>query len=236
MKYYVFDLYGTLVDIRTDEYSQKFKEKYQKYLSKNYGADGTFFERFTESLNSFTGFTEPDIVHVLHGCVIASGGNMSEKEAEAAAVHFRKLSTHKLRLYRGARKLLKGLKSKGAKIYLLSNAQAAFTVPELKKLGIYGYFDGIELSSDFGEKKPSPSFFKHVIAKYGLDVSKTVYTGNDISSDIVPAKNAGMCAVYIKSGISPADDSLAEAGKIADFLYEGNFSAVAQRLLALSKS
>ena len=236
MKNFVFDLYGTLVDIRTDEYSQKFKEKYLKYLSESYGADGTFFEKFTESLNSYKGFSEPDIVRILRGCVIASGGNMTEKEAEEAAMRFRKLSTHKLRLYRGARKLLKGLKARGAEIYLLSNAQAAFTLPELKKLGIYNFFDGIELSSDFGEKKPSPSFFKHVIAKYGLDVSQTVYTGNDISSDIVPAKNAGMYTVYIKSGISPADDSLAQASALSDYSFEGRFSAAAECLLALSKS
>ncbi len=31
---YIFDLYGTLIDIRTDEYSKNFFKKYAKWLRK----------------------------------------------------------------------------------------------------------------------------------------------------------------------------------------------------------
>ena len=230
---FVFDLYGTLVDIRTDEGSQKFKIKYSEYISKKSGCDGTFFEKFFALLSTYTGFREPDIVKVLISAVEESGGKITEKAAEEAALKFRRLSTHRLRLYRGVKKLLKELKKRGAKLYLLSNAQAVFTNYELKKLGIYSYFDGIELSSDFGEKKPSPSFFKHITDKYALNVSETVFTGNDISCDIVPAKAAGMYAVYIKSSISPAGDDIAKARKIADYAVENSFSAVAGHLLGI---
>ena len=235
MKNFVFDLYGTLVDIRTDEYSGKFKNKFTKYLNKQFGAGGTFFANFSAMLSAYGGFDEPDIVSVLQSAVISSGGNITLPQAETAAKKFRILSTHKLKLYRGVKKLLNQLKRRGAMLYLLSNAQSVFTLYELRKLGIYPYFDGIVLSSDFGKKKPSPQIFNHIIEKYALDVSETVFTGNDISCDIEPAKKAGMYAVYIKSSISPACDDLAAASKLADFAADGNFTAVANHLIALSK-
>ena len=234
MNNFVFDLYGTLVDIRTDEYSQKFKNKYLKYLNKVWGADGTFFENLSANLSAYSGFDEPDFVPVLHDAINASGGNITLRGAVEAAKKFRILSTRKLKLYRGVKRLLKELKARGAKLYLLSNAQAAFTVYELKKLGLYDYFDGIVLSSEFGQKKPSPAFFSHIIKKYSLNVSKTVFTGNDLTCDIVPAKQAGMYAVYTKTDISPSGDDLAEAGKIADFAAD-SFSAVANHLMTLLK-
>lgn len=234
MKSFVFDLYGTLVDIRTDEHSRKFTQKYSKYVSKNFGADGTFFENFFATLSAFSDLEEPDIVSVLQSAVKASGGKITDIEAEEAALKFRKLSTHKLKLYRGVKTLLKSLKRRGVKLYLLSNAQAVFTVYELKKLGLYGYFDGIELSSDFGEKKPSPNFFKHIVDKYSLDISKTVYTGNDIACDVIPSKEAGMYAVYIKSAISPAEDSFSKAQQLANFATDGNFGVIARHLISLS--
>ena len=233
MKNFVFDLYGTLVDIRTDEHSRKFQDSYLKYLKKRYGADDTFFKNFFDALSEYSGFTEPDIVRVLYGAVIKSGGSITEVQTKEAALKFRKLSTHKLKLYRGVKQLLKDLKKRGANTYLLSNAQSVFTVYELKKLGIYSCFVGIELSSDFGEKKPSPHFFKHIVNKYSLNISETVYTGNDIACDIIPSKEAGMYAVYIKSAISPSQDTLDKAQQLADFETDGKFSEVARHLISL---
>ena len=233
MKNFVFDLYGTLVDIRTDEHSQKFKAKYLKYI-KNFGADGSFFEKFSGLLSTFSDCDEPDIVQVICNAVEASGGSITEGEAVKAALIFRKLSTHKRKLYRGVKGVLKKLKGRGAKLYLLSNAQAAFTVYELKKLGIYGYFDGIELSSDFGKKKPSPEFFSNLIQKYSLSVKETVFTGNDLACDIIPSKDMGMYAVYVKTAISPAKDSLLKAQPLADFATDDT-SVAYRHLIDISK-
>ena len=40
---YIFDLYGTLIDIHTDEYSKNFYKKYAKYVSKMFF--GIFLKR-----------------------------------------------------------------------------------------------------------------------------------------------------------------------------------------------
>lgn len=222
MKNFVFDLYGTLVNIKTDENSPAFIKSMQKY----FGSDD-FPERYKtlcSLLEKGEEYCEIDLIKVFE--------KLAPGNAQRAADFFRRKSRKRLRLYRGVRGLLKKLKAKGAKLYLLSNAQACFTVNELKKLRIYGLFDGIELSSDFGKKKPSAEFFGHIIAKYALDRGNTVYVGNDFNSDILGAKKAGLNAVYIKSNCSPQGDSLNKIFQVADFATD-SFKKLSGYLLSL---
>lgn len=94
------------------------------------------------------------------------------------------------------------------------------------------YFDGIELSSDYGKKKPSYDFFLYLARKYGLDLAETVYIGNDFSCDILPAKSLGMKAVYVHTDISPADDDFDEVAKVADFASDNDFLKAGEYLLS----
>lgn len=206
MKNFVFDLYGTLADIKTDENSKKFKAAMVKYFNR---AD--FWEKYKSlCAQEDTGekYCEIDLLKVF--------SRLSAQPLKAALI-FRKRSRKKLKVYFGARRLLKKLKKRGAKVFLLTNAQACFTVAELEKLKLKSLFDGIEISSVFGEKKPSLKFFSHIIEKYSLDLSETVYIGNDLTCDILGAKSAGLNTAYIKSNISPEEDGLEKAREIADF-------------------
>lgn len=215
MKNFLFDLYGTLVDVRTDESSPKFKRKYAKYFKK-VSPDIDFWQRYAaalKSINTDDEYYEPDLLKVFK--TIAPEAD--EAVLLKATYVFRKYSRSRLCLYKGAKKLLSTLKESGAKIYLVSNAQSCFTTPELKKLKLYKLFDGIELSSDFGRKKPCKEFFTHAIQKYGLDVNESIYCGNDYRADVIGAKSAGLSTAYIKSNISPADDDLETVKKTADF-------------------
>ncbi len=217
MRNFVFDLYGTLVDISTDEYSQKFWKRFTDYAAEKFGAGEGLKREYDALLGAYGGFDEPDICAVLKLAIERSGGAMTVRQSREAAEMFRALSTRRLKLYRGAAELLKTLGMHGARLFILSNAQAAFTLPELEKLNILQYFYGVELSSQFGEKKPSPSFFKYLISKYSLNVARTIYIGNDISTDIIPAGALKMKTAYINSGISPLTDSLKRGAAVADF-------------------
>lgn len=225
MQNFVFDLYGTLVDIKTDETSLKFRKKITKYFARLNVSVGFFAEYQRLCAEQCKGrYAEADLLSVFRGIC------GDENAALRAARFFRKSSRSRLKLYKGARSLLKRLRSQGARLYLLSNAQACFTLPELEKLKLTEYFNGIELSSEFGEKKPSPAFFGHAIKKYSLDPAKTVYVGNDFNSDILGAKAAGLSAAYIKSNLSPEADSLEQAKKTADFATDG-FKELSQYLI-----
>lgn len=228
MRSFLFDVYGTLVDVKTDENSPAFKKSYAKYFKK-ISPETDFwqsYERECENLKTDDEYAEPDIFEVFQKIA----PDVETERLRKAAYTFRKASRSRLRLYKGARRLLIGLKKRGAKIYIVSNAQTCFTLPELKKLRIYGLFDGVELSSEFGYKKPCGAFFGHAIEKYGLDKGECVYCGNDFNADVKGAKGVGIATAYIKSNISPEDDDLNEVKKVSNFATDDYRSFIAHLL------
>lgn len=231
MKNFLFDLYGTLVDVRTDESNPKFVKRYAKYF-KRIAPQVNFRERYKEEcekLKSDDEYFEPDLLKVFKEVA----PQLSDKQLLKASYAFRKFSRSRLCLYRGAKKLLTGLKERGANIYLVSNAQACFTVPELKKLKLYKLFDGIELSSDFGKKKPCKEFFEHAIQKYGLDRDQSIYCGNDFRADVQGAKSANLATAYINSNVSPEDDDLETIRGQADFA-ASDYNSLINYLLSIT--
>jgi len=236
MDTFIFDLYGTLADIRTDEQSEKFHKKFLKSCGDLFGAVDFFGEyfRLMEREAKKEEYAEPDVIKIFKEIAFIGGKKLSDGEAEKAAKRFRSLSRKKLRLYPHVRGMLSRLKKSGAALYILSNAQSAFTRDEISSLKIGKYFNGIYLSSDFGYKKPSQKFFSFFIRKNNINLKTAVYIGNDISSDVLGAKGAGLRAVYINTAISPAGDSALKAEKEGAYVVKDH-SALKKTLLGLLK-
>ena len=212
----VFDLYGTLVDIRTDEHgkgcwertAEIFRENGAEYLPKE--LEKRYFEVVSElehetNIDLKEVYPEIDILRAFRILYREKGASADGELAEKTAVGFRRASTKFIRLYPNVVWLLSGLSEDGARVILLSNAQAAFTRPELRRLGLDGLFDKIFLSSDFGIKKPDLRFFGAALKD--LDPQRTVMVGNDMTCDIEPAKKLGLSTVYVRSKISPKSDN-----------------------------
>lgn len=87
----------------------------------------------------------------------------TDEEVYKAAEQFRIISTEFVKLYPNTLKVLKELREAGKKIYLLSNAQRAFTWQELESTGLVPCFDDIFISSDEGCKKPDKDFSMHLL-------------------------------------------------------------------------
>ncbi len=213
---FIFDLYGTLADIRTDEESGKFKN----YVEKLFGSLNPAVDFWAEyeklcALKTAEGGENREID--LYSVFREIAGDSPEKKLEKAVKLFREKSRSRLKLYRGVKSGLGELKKNGARLFILSNAQECFTLAEIEKLGLTLYFDGIELSSTFGKKKPAPEFFEHILKKYGLDSAKSVYAGNDLCADICGARAVGLETAYVLSNISPEEDSIETAEKLAGF-------------------
>ena len=212
---YIFDLYGTLVDIRTDEYSLNFWRKavsvfamgkasyspselmnrYHKYVR---------IARRRERLRHPMGrHIDIDLLEVFKRLYSDKGVKADVTLLRETAKRFRKSSTERLCLYDGVIDLLESLKKANKRIFLLSNAQESFTVPELEELGIYKYFDGILISSEERVCKPQRAFFDRLIDRYHLNRSECLMIGNDKTSDMLGAKGACIDGLYIHQEISP---------------------------------
>ena len=246
---YIFDLYGTLIDIHTDEEQHGLWQDMAAYLQCQFGADYTakelrkrylevcaqeeealsFYLKKTKGLDTrypeiriswvwtrliaekinseASGFTNSRLGH---GSAELDAGasylphKYDEEEyitpqIQALCTYFRNTSRDKLVKYEGVERTLKELKRYGKKIYLLSNAQKLFTVKELMDTGLYGYFNGIFISSEAMIKKPDPAFMDILISKYRLDKSKCVMIGNDISSDVGVAARSGIRSIFLNT-------------------------------------
>ncbi len=206
---YIFDLYGTLIDILTDESDPVLWEKTAGWYSRHgapYGASelrqAYRFFCAKEQASDPDPLFEIELRRVFAALYAAKGGPVREDLTEETAVFFRTASTKKLELYPWTRPLLKLLSAAGAGIFMLSNAQACFTVPELKKLGIAEAFDGIVLSSDAAVRKPSPAIMDRLLRTYGLRPEDCLMTGNDRSTDIAAAAAFGMDSLYLETATS----------------------------------
>lgn len=112
---------------------------------------------------------------------------------------FRVLSRKYLMVYPHTKEVLAFLKEQGCRLYLLSNAQAAFTNAEIDLMELRAYFDAIYLSSDAGICKPQPEFLKQVLVDHGLKPSETVMVGNDLTTDIAVAKVVGIDGILLNT-------------------------------------
>lgn len=205
---YIFDLYGTLIDIRTDEYSKNFYKKYVKWLKKQrYFFEWKLFYRlytsierqYRENARQESEFIKPEICvdDVFRKVFEAKGYKVSDQEIVRLCENFRSISLIHMCLFPDTIACLDGLKKAGKKIYLLSNAQRSFTWAELEHTGLVPYFDGILISSDEGCMKPDPEFYNICCERYGLDKSQSIMIGNELKSDMVGAKAAGIDGFYI---------------------------------------
>ncbi len=217
MKSVIFDLYGTLVDIRTDEESPETWEAAAGYF-RRFGAEYTPLELKKAYLQAVSeqergrlallggGYPEVQILDVFRQLFLDKKVPASPETAQAAGEFFRRASTRVLRLYPGAAELLDSLRAGGKAVYLLSNAQKIFTLPELERLGIRDKFDQICISSDYGVKKPDPRFYRALLDDRGIDPACAVMVGNDGVCDILGAKAVGLRTFYIRSAISPVNE------------------------------
>ncbi len=246
---YIFDLYGTLIDIHTDEEQPVLWEKMAQYLERNFGAVYTakaLRKRYLEickdeekKLQQKNKAKWPEIriedvwVRLIKEGIDKESADTTDTtdttdisgttetnladspEIRKLCVFFRELSRDKLVVYDGVIEVMDKLKASGKGIYLLSNAQRAFTEKELEVAGLTDYFDDIFISSDKGIKKPQREFLEKLIKDNSLISEKCVMIGNDLLSDVGVAFANGINSVFLNTydySDKKIDEELTELG------------------------
>lgn len=213
-KNFIFDVYGTLVDIHTNEYESNTWQKLADTLDfygVNYTVDelrDTYFSSCELQMIARKAkfkYPEIDVVEVFTHLF----DNKNQKATKSLATHlaqeFRAFSTDYINVFDGVEPTLAALKKAGKKLYIVSNAQRCFTQPELTRLGLIRYFDGIVYSSDWQCSKPDAALFNVLISRYKLDRKQCVYIGNDAFCDVEGARNAKIDCLWLKTSHTPRD-------------------------------
>ncbi len=245
---YIFDLYGTLVDIGADESDRRLWE----HMSLFYGYYGAQYEpeelhrAYVASVSDrdrklreeyavkYAHESHPEILYdeVFRDLYADRGIVPDQPLVLHTAQMFRACSVKYVRLYAHAKELLEALRAAGKRVYLLSNAQRTFTEYEMRYLGIYDLFDGVQISSDHGCKKPDERFFRILLERFGLKAEESLMIGNNRYDDIAGAARVGMDGFYIHSALSPEPGTGPETSVPADYcMMKMNLRLLQKRLL-----
>ena len=222
MKYtdLIFDLYGTLVDIHTEENAlvwektalyfgfygvvcsgPELKTAFEEELQRREAKAGQSYECF------------PDIpFQQVMADVFRSMGVTENADVLGvnAAQLFRICSIEYIRTYPQMRQGLQKLRAAGYRLWLLSNAQRVFTAYELRLLGMEDLFDGIYISSDYGCRKPDGRFLGALLQEQALAPENCLMIGNDRNTDIAGAKALGLDTLYMHTALTPSDQESAD--------------------------
>lgn len=206
-----FDLYGTLIDIRTDEDDPWVYDTLAQYLAywrvsiapaelaREYRSRvRTHLERSRER------FPEVDVSVVFREIMAqyrrggpADGDGPDASETIAVSMLFRMLTRRHFATFPDVHQVLERLRAKYL-IGLISDAQWVFTEPELEIADLSRYFPVRVLSSRIGVKKPSPCPFVRAMRALGVAPQASIYVGDNPPRDLAGARGAGMRCVLFR--------------------------------------
>ena len=202
---YIFDLYGTLIEIETDEEKEEIWEK----LSLFFGYNEAIYtpEELKTRYNKIVSKnmqdakdekkSEINIDDVFYKLYKEKGIKAKGKLTKGTALLFRLLSTVTIKLCPGVEETLRNLKEENKKIYIIGNGQSIFAEHEINLCGINEYFDGIYMSSNYGYKKPDIRLFDSISEVEKLKKKSSIIIGDDYVEDIGFANELGIDSLYI---------------------------------------
>jgi HAD superfamily hydrolase (TIGR01549 family) len=121
-------------------------------------------------------------------------------------------------LIKGSKEVLSAVYDRKIPMGLISNTAwpGRFHEADLKRFGIFDYFDLRVWSSEEGIRKPHISLFLMALGHFGVSQSEAIYIGDTFSRDVVGPNNIGIPAILISNKPTPQ----AFNGWIAKDLFE----------------
>ncbi len=202
----IFDLYGTLIDIQTDEHDISLYSNLAQYLSYHMvrispdGLKRAYAEEVSLHMaRSAEAYPEVDVYKVFHEIMHKFGPRRYPKNiVKDTSMLFRALSRKRFKAFDGIYDVLTSLAGE-FKLGLVSDAQWVFTEPEMDMLNLNRFFDVRVLSSVYGFKKPDVRLFQTALKKLKTKPEEAIYIGDNPQKDLVGAKKAGLKCVLFRA-------------------------------------
>jgi putative hydrolase of the HAD superfamily len=203
-----FDLYGTLIDIETDEGMEEIYRGIAHFLTYH----GVYLHRWEVRDHYYrimnqqrdqSGEEYPEIVveDIWDALLKEQGMRPASARfplANILAQIFRGISRKRLRLYPGVKETLDTLRG-AYHLALVSDAQPCFARPEIRAVGLEGSFDAVVISAEYGFRKPDPRLFRAAMEGLGLSAQEVIFVGNDMHRDIFGASRLGIKTIFFAS-------------------------------------
>jgi putative hydrolase of the HAD superfamily len=202
----LFDVNGTLIDIETDEWMEEAYRAVAHFLtyqgiSLHRGEVRDLYfqvmkEQFAASKEIYPEF---DVVavwrEVLHrtatGYTRSLGPEKLLRMPLFLAEMQRGISRKRLCAFPQTQGVLAQLKTRH-RLAVVSDAQSAYGLPELRAVGLADYFAPIVISGDYGYRKPDARLFQAALTKLQVRPEEAIFIGNDRFRDVLGARQVGM--------------------------------------------
>jgi putative hydrolase of the HAD superfamily len=194
----LFDVYGTLVDIHTNEgrdevfdMVSRFLEYRRVFIQGRELKESYFDELDKQIARSREKHPEVDAAQAFGRVLRERGGTTDRYLAMITLQLYRSLCRDRMRLFDDTFWTLSEF-GKRYRLGIVSDAQRFFCKPELRALRVEDFFDTVVISSDFGFRKPDPRLFHIALSVLDVPASEAAYIGNRYETDLVGAKRAGL--------------------------------------------
>ncbi len=204
----LFDLYGTLIDIETDETKNSIYRGIAHFLTyhgiyRHRQEVRDHYYRIMKEQKELGGEKYPEIdVESIWNIFLAEetvkGDHERQELALILAQLYRAISRKRLRLYPGVMSVLDALRP-AYRMALVSDAQPCYALPEIKAVGLDGYFNPIVISARHGFRKPDKRLFEKALTQMKLSPTEVICVGNDMYRDIYGATRLGIKSIFFDS-------------------------------------
>jgi putative hydrolase of the HAD superfamily len=204
----LFDLYGTLIDIETDESLEEIYRGISHYLTYH----GIYLHRWEvrdryykimkqQKEERGEEYPEIDVEAIWNSFLTQEGiGAPLARQTLATilAQIYRAISRKRLQLYPDVKRVLDELRPT-YRMALVSDAQPCFALPEMKAVGLDGYFDPVIISAYYGFRKPDTRLTGKALDTMKLGPGQVIHVGNDMHRDIYGASRLGIKTIFVDS-------------------------------------
>ena len=208
----IFDINGTLIDIETDERMEQAYRAighfltYQGVTLHRWEVLDLYFqimkEQFAQSMEIYPEF---DVVAVWREVLERHASNFTralppEKLQQIPlflAELQRGISRKRLILFPQVLEVLSQLRERYP-LAVVSDAQSAYALPELRAVGLHEYFEPVIISGDYGYRKPDARLFQTALDRLQVLPGQAVFIGNDGYRDIFGARQLGIKTILFR--------------------------------------
>jgi len=206
----LFDVNGTLIDIETDEWMEETYRTVAHFLTYQGIAlhrgevRDLYFqimkEQFAASKEIYPEF---DVVAVWREVLRRYATEYTRSLGPAKLLQMplflaelqRGISRKRLVAFPQTHEILAQLKTR-YRLAVVSDAQSAYGLPELRAVGLADYFAPIIISGDYGYRKPDARLFHAALTELQVCPEEAIFVGNDRFRDVLGARQVGMKTIW----------------------------------------
>jgi putative hydrolase of the HAD superfamily len=123
------------------------------------------------------------------------------------------------RLFDDALPCLRALRKLGLRLAAITNAAGEHQRAKLGALGLDSAFDAVLISGELGVAKPHRAIFQRACRALGVRPDQTVHVGDQLATDAVGARDAGLHGVWLDRsgcGALPHGAGISVIGQLAE--------------------